>query len=69
MLSRPNLEQFLDVANTLARGELIVALREPHRKLINLLRNHSAEQAQTYKEIEEAAALAELHSNENWGTF
>lgn len=71
--SRGALGHFLDAATEIARGEIVVAIREPARKLTVLLRNRSAalsEQAENDRLIEEAAlARVDLEADPTWGMF
>jgi len=63
--TRDLLDIFLGHAEGLARFEIRQALTEPHRKLINLLINHSAEVA----EIEAAIEQHMVESDDTWGMF
>ncbi|TXN07936.1 hypothetical protein FV222_01475 [Methylobacterium sp. WL103] len=57
----------------MARAEVIVALREPQRRLTVLLHNRSvalAEQAELDRFADEAAQVrAELEADPTWGMF
>ncbi|MCP1540030.1 hypothetical protein [Methylorubrum extorquens] len=57
----------LEALTSMARAEVIVALREPQRQLVTLLHNRSAVLAQ--QEAEEAALNAELAVNDTWGSW
>jgi hypothetical protein len=59
------LEDALALANTLARGELLVALRAPQIKLIGLLRARS-EDLEDSDELEE---FADDIAQTNWGAW
>lgn len=71
--TRVALPQLLALATGLARGEIVVALREPNQRLRNLIHNRAAflaEQAELDRLANEAAAVrAELEADPNWGMF
>lgn len=65
--SREALENLLLVAEALSRAELIVALREPQRKLVTLLHNRSHDLKEGEKELAELEEI--LDNPHTWGDW
>jgi len=65
--SRELLPQLLHAATAMARSELIVALREPQRKLVTILRERSHSLELSEMTFEEAGMPS--RNNLNWGMF
>jgi len=63
--SRPALAGALAFANTLARGEILVALREPQRQLVTLLKRRSV----ALEEQSELDEFVEKVGTSEWGMW
>lgn len=64
-MSRPNIEELLAKANVFARAEILVALREPQRKIVTLLKNRSVDLDDFERSINELPQV----NDPLWGTW